>query len=140
MLQASVEVRAPDELAAFFSPRAVAIFGASRDRHKIGSEILHNLIASGFRGPIVPIHPEAAEIQGRPAFRAIAEVPHDIDLAMVVVPAPAVEHVVDECLATQADDVAAAIATAAHEGPHKPVAGVFMPSATRRRDCWCSGW
>lgn len=90
----------PDELAAFFAPRAVAVFGASRDRHKLGSEILHNLVATGFAGPIYPIHPSATEIQGRRAFPLLAEVGGEVDLAVIVVPAAQVSGVVDQCIAT----------------------------------------
>jgi acetyl coenzyme A synthetase (ADP forming)-like protein len=86
------------ELSALLAPRSIAVFGASRDRHKIGSEILHNLVATGFRGPIYPIHPTAREIQGLPAFPSIARVSGEVDLAVVVVPAAQVEPIVDACL------------------------------------------
>ena len=89
----------PDELAAFFAPRAVAVFGASRDRHKLGSEILHNLMATGFTGPIYPIHPSALEIQGQRAFHSLADVTGEVDLAVIVVPATQVSGVVDHCIA-----------------------------------------
>ena len=88
-----------DELAPFFAPRAVAVFGASRDRHKLGSEILHNLTATGFAGAIYPVHPSAAEIQGLRAFPTIADVGAEVDLAIIVVPAAHVSSVVDQCLA-----------------------------------------
>jgi acetyl coenzyme A synthetase (ADP forming)-like protein len=91
--------RPVSELTAFFQPRAVAVFGASRDRHKVGSELLHNLITSGFGGDVVPIHPSAAAIQECRAYRRIAEYHGPIDLAMVAVPAAHVEQVVDDCLA-----------------------------------------
>src|SRR4029453_14291685 len=48
----------------FFEPRVVAVIGANRQRGKIGSEILHNLIASGFTGTIAAIHPTPSEIDG----------------------------------------------------------------------------
>ena len=89
----------PDELAAFFAPRAVAVFGASRDRHKLGSEILHNLMATGFTGPVYPIHPSALEIQGQRAFPSLADVRGEVDLALIVVPATQVSGVVDHCIA-----------------------------------------
>ena len=40
---------------AFFEPRVVAVVGANRERGKIGSEILHNLLAAGYTGSIVPV-------------------------------------------------------------------------------------
>jgi acetyl coenzyme A synthetase (ADP forming)-like protein len=87
------------DLVQFFEPRTVAVFGASRDRHKLGSEVLHNLVASGFSGRVVPVHPSVSEIQGLPACKQIADYSGDVDLAIVIVPAPHVESVVDDCLA-----------------------------------------
>jgi acetate---CoA ligase (ADP-forming) len=83
--RASMAARA--SLRPFFEPRAVAVVGASRTRGGVGAEILNNLRTTGFGGPIVPIHPSAAEIQGLAAYRCLADVPHDIDLAVIVVPA-----------------------------------------------------
>ena len=91
--------RAVSDLTAFFEPRTVVVFGASRNRHKIGSEVLHNLIASGYRGTVIPIHPSAREIQALRAYQRLSDYPGDIDLAMIVVPAVQVEAVVDDCLA-----------------------------------------
>ena len=87
------------DLAPLFAPAAVAVFGASRDRHKLGSELLHNLIASGFTGTVVPVHPSSPEIQALKCYKHIADYPGEIDLAIVVVPAAQVEQVVDDCLA-----------------------------------------
>lgn len=86
-------------LTAFFAPRTVAVIGASRTRRKIGTEILHNLLITNFAGTLVPIHPTAPEIFGLKAYPRVSDVPFDIDLAIIVVPADAVDAVVDECLA-----------------------------------------
>ena len=84
---------------AFFQPRSVAVVGANRTRGKIGSEILHNLIASGFTGTIVPVHPSASEIEGLRAWPRVTDIPESIDLAVVAVPAVQVLAAVDDCLA-----------------------------------------
>ena len=83
----------------FFEPRVVAVVGANRQRGKIGSEILHNLVAAGFSGAIVPVHPTATEIAGLTAYPRIGDIPQEIDLAIVVVPAPQVLAAVDDCIA-----------------------------------------
>jgi acetyl coenzyme A synthetase (ADP forming)-like protein len=86
------------DLTAFFQPRVVAVIGASREPHKIGSEILHNLLATGFSGTIVPVHPTAPEVLGLPAYPRVSDIPMDVDLAIVVVPSASVDQVVDDCL------------------------------------------
>ena len=82
-----------------FEPRVVAVIGANRVRGRIGSEILHNLGQFGFSGAIVPVHPDAPEIEGRRAYRRVADVPGPVDLAIVVVPARSVLAAVDDCIA-----------------------------------------
>ena len=87
------------DLTPFFEPACVAVIGASRERKKIGSEILHNLIATGFTGSVVPVHPTAALIQGLKTYPRVAEIPTMVDLAIIVVPAAQVPVAVDDCLA-----------------------------------------
>ena len=83
---------------AFFEPRVVAVAGANRARGKIGSEILHNLLAAGFTGTLVPVHPTATEIAGLSAYRRVSDIPGTVDLAMIVVPAGEVLATVDDCI------------------------------------------
>ena len=93
------QLAASASLRPFFEPRSVAVVGASRTRGRIGSEILHNLIACGFHGTLVPIHPSATEIEGLRAYPAVTAVPDAIDLAVIAVPATHVLQVVDDCIA-----------------------------------------
>jgi acetate---CoA ligase (ADP-forming) len=88
-----------DSIAPFFEPKVVTVIGASRERNKIGSEILHNLVSSGFSGGVVPVHPTAAAIQGLRAFARVTDIPSPVDLAIIVVPAAHVDAAVDDCLA-----------------------------------------
>jgi len=83
----------------FFEPSVVAVIGANRVRGRIGSEILHNIIANGFTGRVVPVHPEAGEIEGLPAFRRVSEIDGPVDLAVIAVPAARVPDAVDDCIA-----------------------------------------
>jgi acetyl coenzyme A synthetase (ADP forming)-like protein len=83
----------------FFEPKVVAVVGASREPGKIGSEILHNLVATKFAGTVVPVHPTASQILGRQAYPRVSDIPLDVDLAVVVVPAARVDAVVDDCIA-----------------------------------------
>ena len=83
----------------FFEPRSVAVVGANRGRGRIGAEILHNLIAAGFTGLLVPVHPTATEIQGLRAYPRVSDIPGPVDLAVVAVPAAHVLDTVDDCLA-----------------------------------------
>jgi acetate---CoA ligase (ADP-forming) len=92
------QTAATASLRPFFEPRAVAVVGASRSRGRIGSEIVRNLVASGFRGSVYPIHPSADEIQGLRAYPRVAAVPGPVDLAVIAVPAEHVLGIVDDCV------------------------------------------
>ena len=83
----------------FFEPAVVAVIGAKRTRGRNGSEILHNLIASGFSGALVPVHPDAREIEGLPAVARVSDVEGPVDLAIIAVPAAKVPAAVDDCIA-----------------------------------------
>jgi acetyl coenzyme A synthetase (ADP forming)-like protein len=80
-------------------PRAVAIIGASRASGGIGRRILDAMIATGFDGPVYPIHPAAAEIAGLRAYPSVRDVPTGVDLAVIAVPRDRVLAVVDDCAA-----------------------------------------
>jgi acetyl coenzyme A synthetase (ADP forming)-like protein len=83
--RASVAARA--SLRSFFEPSSVAVVGASRERGTIGAEIVNNLRTTGYRGRVYPVHPAATQIQGLPAFPRLTDIPGDVDLAVIVVPA-----------------------------------------------------
>jgi len=82
-----------------FHPRSVAFIGASNKPGKWGFIVLANLKNGGFTGSIYPINPSEAQVQGLRAYQRIAEVPEVPDLAVIVVPPPAVPSVIGECVA-----------------------------------------
>jgi len=86
-----------DNLEAIFNPKSIAVIGASREKGGIGREILHNLILGEFKGRIYPVNPNATEIHSIKSYPSVLEIPDEIDLAMVVVPAEIVNKVVEEC-------------------------------------------
>lgn len=76
-------------LSKFFSPRSVAVIGASTDPGKLGHAVLHNLVHGGFCADgrkVYPINPKATAILGQAAFPTVEAVPDPIDLAVIVVP------------------------------------------------------
>src|SRR5438067_1308119 len=74
-------------LDAIFSPRSIAVIGASRHRGKIGYEILRNLIVNEYQGILYPVNPNATGIHGCRAYPRISDVPDPVDLAVITVPA-----------------------------------------------------
>ena len=79
------------------TPGSVAVIGASTDPAKIGHVVFANLMAYGFAGPVYPVHPQARHVGGVRAYPSVLDVPDDVDLAVVAVPAAAVAGVVEQC-------------------------------------------
>jgi len=85
------------KLEAFFKPRSIAVIGASREEKKVGHKIFRNLVDSGFQGELYPINPHAEEILGFKCYRSVLDVPSQIDLSVIAVPARIVPLVAEEC-------------------------------------------
>jgi acetyl coenzyme A synthetase (ADP forming)-like protein len=75
----------------------VAVIGASRNPASIGGAVFLNLLRSGFTGTVFPVNPNAGSVAGVLAYPSVRDVPGDVDLAVIVVPAEKALEVVDEC-------------------------------------------
>ena len=81
----------------FFTPRAIAVVGASRDTGKVGHAVFANLLSGGFTGPVYPVNAAAPEILGHVAYPSLEALPGPVDLAVVVVPAAVSIGVIEQC-------------------------------------------
>jgi len=83
----------------FFTPKSVAVVGASTSPEKLGYAVLENLVNGGYVnvGKVYPINPKADEILGQKAYPSVLDVPDDIDMAVIVIPYPYVPAVLKEC-------------------------------------------
>ncbi len=79
------------------SPRSVAVIGASRQQGSIGQLVLQNIIHGGYSGVVYPINPKADAILSIKAYPSVLDVPGEVEMAIIVVPTPLVNRVVDEC-------------------------------------------
>jgi len=84
-------------LDALFKPRAVAIVGASTKELSIGNVIIRNLQEYGYKGAIYPINPTAPDVRGIKAYKSLSEVPGEVDLAHIIIPAKFVPQTIEEC-------------------------------------------
>jgi acetyltransferase len=88
-----------DSLRAIFSPKSVAVIGATEKEGRVGRTVLWNLISNPFGGTVYPINKRHKQVLGIKAYPDIAGVPEPVDLAVIVTPAPTVPGVVGECVA-----------------------------------------
>jgi acetyl coenzyme A synthetase (ADP forming)-like protein len=85
------------DLTPFFSPKGVAIIGASTNPGKLSYGIVKNMTLDGYQGGIYPINPKADQILGLPCYPDIREAPDPVDLAVIVLPAPMTPAVLQAC-------------------------------------------
>ena len=75
-------------LDAIFSPKTVAVIGATESANSVGRTLLWNLIGNPFGGTVYPVNPKRPNVLGIKAYPNIAAVPEKVDLAVIVTPAP----------------------------------------------------
>lgn len=86
------------DLTGLFNPKSVAVIGASTQEGKVGYIVTDNLKTCGFKGEIYPINPKAdGELLGLPAYKSITDVPGEIDLAVMSIPARFVNPTLEDC-------------------------------------------
>ncbi len=81
------------------SPRSIVIFGVNDNVMTMGSTQLLNIITSGYKGDIYPVHPRLDTVLGLKAYKSLAEIPDhvQIDLAFIVIPSEAALAVLEQC-------------------------------------------
>jgi acetyltransferase len=81
-------------LEAFFSPRSIALIGASNREHAVGAVVAENLLSGAFAGPIMPVNPHETAIRGVLAYKDVGSLPVMPDLAVIATPAATVPGLV----------------------------------------------
>jgi len=84
-------------LAPFFSPRGIALIGASSDPYKLGYGLARNLVQCNFQGVIHFVNPKGGSLLGRPMHPSVADLPDPVDMAIVLIPAAGVVDVLKDC-------------------------------------------
>jgi acetyltransferase len=90
--------RYPQPLDALFHAHTVAVIGAKDDVGSVGRTIMANLHAGSFGGKIYPVNPKRDQVLGLKAYPTISSVPEEVDLAIIVTPAPTVPKIIAECV------------------------------------------
>ena len=85
-------------LSTFFSPKSVAIIGASHTPGKVGYVIVENFVRGKFKGKIYPVNPDTSPIFGLKVHKSVLEIGDRIDLAVIAIPAAYVPKIVKECV------------------------------------------
>jgi acetyltransferase len=85
------------DLEPLLAPQSIAVIGASRTPGTVGNAIVRNIIGGGYVGVMYPVNPKAKSVLGVRCAPSISAIDDHVDLAVIIVPAPGVEKVVEEC-------------------------------------------
>ncbi len=84
-------------LSPLFTPRSVAVIGASDRLDSVGGVIFRNMLTSGYQGQLFAVNPRRAKVQRRRCYASIDEIPQPVDLAVIATPAPTAPDIVEAC-------------------------------------------
>lgn len=87
-----------DRFRPLLDPKSIAFVGASASPAKWGNIVLSNLVNGGYEGTIYPINPKEKEILNLPTYSRISDLPEPPDMAVLIVPPPAIPAAIDECI------------------------------------------
>jgi acetyltransferase len=83
----------------FYHPRSIAIVGASKKTAKPGGRPVMALRKRGYAGKVYPVNPSYEEVEGYKCYPSLLDVPGDIDMAIISLPAESVLDVLRQCAA-----------------------------------------
>lgn len=84
-------------LSPLFSPKSVAVIGASSRIDSVGEIVYKNMLGSGFQGRLYAVNPNHNEIQGRRAYASIEQIDESVDLAVIITRAATVPDIIESC-------------------------------------------
>lgn len=83
----------------FFNPKSIALIGATSDPRKFGNAVTKNILNNdSLHCDVYLISKNSEKIHGKKCYRFLSEVPVDIDLVIILVPARIVEIVINQCI------------------------------------------
>ncbi len=85
-------------LDAIFSPKNVAVIGATENPGSVGRTIMWNLITNPFGGAVFPVNPKRPSVLGVKAYPTIKDIPDPVDLAVIVTPSKSVPALIKDCV------------------------------------------
>ncbi len=84
-----------------FSPRHVAVIGATPEENQIGHIVVRNLVSSSFGGTVFPINPQYQSVLDLKCYERISDISGAIDLAVIATPARTVPGLIRECVSAE---------------------------------------
>jgi len=78
------------------NPRSIAVVGATNRPGSVGLAVFRNILSAGFQGVLYPVNPKAKSVWSVKAYPRLADIPDEVDLAVIIVPAEVVYSILEE--------------------------------------------
>jgi len=78
------------------NPRSIAVVGATNRPGSVGLAVFHNILSTGFQGVVYPVNPKLKSVQSVKAYPKLMDIPDEVDLAVIIVPAEIVCSILEE--------------------------------------------
>jgi acetyltransferase len=78
------------------SPRSIAVVGATNRPGSVGLAVFRNILNCGFTGVLYPVNPKHKSVQSVKAYPCLTDIPDEVDLAVIIVPAEIVGSIMEE--------------------------------------------
>ncbi len=90
-----------DRLQYALNPKSIAVVGASRYPSKVGYKVIEGLENWGYKGELYPVNPRSDVVHGLKSYPTVKDIPYDVDLVFIAVPAHIVKSILEDCVAKQ---------------------------------------
>jgi len=87
-----------DKFDAIFSPKSIAVLGASTAKGKVGHDIFANILRGNYQGTLYPVNRKARSVLSVKAYPTILDIPDQIDLAMVILSPHLALKSIEDCV------------------------------------------
>ncbi|MFI1916869.1 GNAT family N-acetyltransferase [Nocardia sp. NPDC020380] len=81
------------------APKSVAVIGATPSTSRVGGAVMANLLSGAYQGPVFPVNRNRTAVRGVRAYPTVRDIPDEVDLAVIAVPATEIGSVLDDCMA-----------------------------------------
>jgi acetyltransferase len=82
----------------FFTPKSIAVFGASENKYSYGQRYIQAMHDYGYKGKLYAINRKGDEVLGHKIYRKLADIPDKIDQAFITIPSAFVPEALKECI------------------------------------------
>ncbi|MFI6866779.1 GNAT family N-acetyltransferase [Nocardia sp. NPDC050406] len=113
------------------SPKSIAVIGATPSTGRVGGAVFANLLSGTFQGPVFPVNRTRAAVRGVRAYPTVRDIPDEVDLAVVAVPATEIGSVLDDCMAKGVKGLVVLTAGFSETGPRGYAAERDLVAAAR---------